>query len=50
MTAQIRGIRIAIMINNVMMTVLFAVALYTFFVNKLCLHFAMRGHWLEIGF
>ena len=34
MTAQERGIRIAMLINIVMMTMLFAVARYTFYADK----------------
>ena len=43
------SIRIAKIINIVLMTVLFVVALYLFYANKTWVHFFMRGHWLVIG-
>jgi len=42
-------IRIAKIINIVLMTTPFIVAWYTFYADKLWVHFAMRGHWLVIA-
>ena len=43
------SIRIAKLINIVMMTVPFAVAWYEFHADKTWVLFYMRGHWLVIG-
>lgn len=43
------SIRVAKLINIIMMTVPFAVAWYSYYADKLWVHFAMRGHWLVIG-
>ena len=43
------SIRIAKLINIVLMTVPFAVTWYTYFADKLLGAFYMRGHWLVVG-
>lgn len=43
------SIRIAKLINLVLMTIPFAIAWYSFYADKLWVTFAMRGHWLVIG-
>ena len=43
------SVRIAKLINIVMMTVPFAVVWYSSYADKLWVHFSMRGHWLVIG-
>ena len=42
-------IRIAKLLNIILMSVPFAVAWYSSYADKLWVHFAMRGHWLVIG-
>ncbi len=42
-------IRIAKLINIIMMTVPFKVAWYTFYKDLLWVKFSMRGHWLVVG-
>ena len=43
------SIRIAKLINIIMMTAPFAVAWYAAYADKTWVHFYMRGHWLVIG-
>lgn len=43
------SIRVAKLINIIMMTVPFAVAWYASYADKLWVRFSMRGHWLVIG-
>ena len=43
------SIRIAKLINIVLMTIPFTVVWYAFYADRLWVHFEMRGHWLVIG-
>ena len=43
------SIRVAKLVNIIMMTIPFAVAWYAAYADKTWVHFYMRGHWLVIG-
>lgn len=43
------SIRVAKLVNIIMMTIPFAVSWYIAYADKIWVHFYMRGHWLVIG-